>query len=126
MATKPTLLIIDDDPEMRGLYRDRFKEAGFEILEASNGEDGLEIALSQQPSAILLDVMMPKKGGLGVLEILKTMPATKDIPVLILTAYPADEYKEKSLRYGAMSFLSKSETMPGDIVEKVKVLLSMP
>lgn len=123
MATKPTLLIVDDDPEMRGLYKSRFSEAGFQILEAGNGEDGLEVALSQKPSAILLDLMMPKKGGLGALEILKTMPETKDIPVIILTAYPVDEYKDKSLRWGAVHFLSKSETMPGDLVEKVKALL---
>jgi CheY-like chemotaxis protein len=123
MSAKPTILIIDDDPEIRGLYKDRFTEAGFEVLEAGNGDDGLELALSQPPQAILLDMMMPKKGGLGVLEILKTMPATKDIPVIVLTAYPADEYKEKSTRWGAIHFFSKAETMPGDIVEKVKALL---
>lgn len=124
MMAKMTILIVDDDPQMRGLYRDRFKEAGFEILEAGNGEDGLEVALSRKPAAILLDLMMPKKGGLGALEVLKTMPETKDIPVIILTAYPVDEYKDKSLRWGAVYFLSKSETMPGDIVEKIRGLIA--
>lgn len=120
---KPKILIIDDDPTLRELYRDRFFKAGFEVLLAANGDDGVEAALTHRPAAILLDVMMPAKGGLGVLEIVKTMPETKDIPVIILTAYPVDEYRQTSERSGAASFLSKSETMPGDLVEKVKALV---
>lgn len=120
---KLKILIIDDDPTLRDLYRERFLKAGFDVLLAANGDDGVEAALTQRPAAILLDVMMPAKGGLGVLEIVKTMPETKDIPVIILTAYPVDEYRQKSQRSGAAHFLSKAETMPGEVVKRVQELL---
>lgn len=121
---KPTILVIDDNPTIRQLYQQRFREAGFRVLLASNGDEGLTLAISGQPAAILLDIMMPVKGGLGTLEVLKTMPETRAIPVIMLTAYPADEYRDKSGRSGAAAFLSKAEITPGDIVKKVQELLA--
>ena len=124
MADKPTILIVDDDPTIRDMYEQRFQKAGFEVIVASNGDEGMKQALTHRPKAILLDIMMPTKGGLGTLEVLKTMPETKDIPVVVFTAYPADQYKETSQRTGAAHFLSKSEVMPGEVVEKVQALLA--
>lgn len=119
MTTKLKVLIIDDNPTIQDLYKQRFIEAKFEVLQATNGDLGIELALTKQPVAILLDLMMPVKGGLGVLDVVKTMPQTKAIPVFVLTAYPADEYRDKSLRAGVAGFFSKAETMPGDVVAKV-------
>ena len=123
MKEKPKILIIDDDPTIRELYTDRFRKAHFSVLLASNGDDGIEQALTLQPQAILLDVMMPTKGGLGTLEVLKTMPETKHIPVVVFTAYPTDQYKDVSTRGGASGFFSKSAVMPGEVVEKIKGLI---
>ncbi len=123
MPAKQTILVIDDNPTIRELYQQRFREAGFNVLLATNGDDGLEMALTKKPQAILLDIMMPVKGGLGTLQVLKTMPETQAIPVIILTAYPADEYRLKSSRTGAAAFISKAETTPGEIVTKVQELL---
>lgn len=120
---KHTVLVIDDNPTIRDLYQQRFREAGFHVYLATNGDEGLKTALAKRPEAILLDVMMPVKGGLGTLEVLKTMPETRDIPVIVLTAYPADEYRQKSGRSGAAAFISKSETTPGDIVKRVQELI---
>lgn len=124
MSNKPTVLIIDDNPTIQDLYKARFRDAGFEVVSATNGKDGVEQALSLRPAAILLDLMMPVKGGLGALDILKTMPETRTIPVIVLTAYPVDEYRDKSERAGAAHFLSKADTMPGEVVEKVQALLA--
>ncbi len=121
--TRLSVLLIDDDPILRKLYEQRFRKAGFDVLLATNGQEGTELALAHRPQAILLDLMLPVKGGLGVLDILKTLPETKDIPVIILTAYPVQEYREKSARVGAAQFISKAETMPGDVVAKVQDLL---
>ncbi|MBI4175272.1 response regulator [Candidatus Berkelbacteria bacterium] len=122
---KPTILIIDDDPEIRKLYQARFKAAHFVVHLASNGDDGVKTALSEKPAVILLDLMMPVKGGLGALDILKTMPETRNIPIVIVTAYPVDEYRAKSDRSGAALFLSKAETPPGEVVAKIQKILGI-
>lgn len=123
---KYRILVVDDDKTLREMYSDRLKHDGYEVLTATNGDEGLEIALTEQPDVILLDLMMPKKGGLGVLEVLKSQPTTVKIPVMILTAYPEDEYREKSSRAGAAHFIAKSETTPAEVVAKVEALLKGP
>lgn len=122
MSTKIKVLIIDDDPSIRELYENRFRKAGFQVSLASNGDEGIQKALEERPSVILSDLMMPAKGGLGVAEVLKTMPETRDIPLVIITAFPSDEYRDKSARIGAAQFISKSETMPAEVVEIVQKL----
>lgn len=124
MTKKQTVLIIDDDPTLQDMYSERLKKAGFVVISATNGDLGITKALEDRPDAILLDLMMPVKGGLGALDVLRTMPETKAIPIIILTAYPSDEYHEKSTRAGADLFLSKSEIMPGEVVAKVEALLA--
>lgn len=123
---KHRILVVDDDKTLREMYAERLKHDGYEVLTATNGEEGLEIALTQQPAVILLDLMMPKKGGLGVLEVLKSQPTTEHIPVMILTAYPEEEYRDKSTRAGAAHFIAKSETTPAEVVAKVEALLRGP
>lgn len=123
MVAKPKILIIDDDPTLQEMYRARFRKAKFEVLQAANGDQGIIMAFETKPDVILLDLMMPIKGGLGVLDVLKSMPATRDTPIVILTAYPSDEYHQKGTRSGAALFLSKSEVMPGDVVAKIQALL---
>jgi len=123
MANKKKILIVEDDKAILEMYLERFKNENFDVIEAVDGEDAMEKAIRENPNVIILDLLLPKKGGLSVLEVLKSQPGTKDIPVVIMTAYPRDEYREKSIRNGAALFLSKSETMPGELVEKVKSII---
>lgn len=120
MNKKKKVMIVEDDEPLREMYKERFKRENFDVVTVSNGQDAIDVALREIPSIILLDLLLPKKGGLAVLEILKSQPPTRDIPVIILTAYPREEYREKSARNGAVLFLSKSDTVPGEVVEKVK------
>ena len=124
MAKKTKVLIVEDDKPLRDMYLERFKSEKMEVITAEDGEEAVEVALREVPDIILLDLFLPKKGGLSVLEVLKTQPATREIPVIILTAYPREEYREKSLRNGAVYFLSKSDTVPADVVDKVKEVIS--
>lgn len=124
MDVKSKVLIVDDDDVILGMYKERLKAAKLEVLEARDGEKGLEVAFGEVPDLILLDLFLPKKGGLSLLEILKSNPHTMHIPVIILTAYPREEYKQKGMRNGASAFLSKSDTKPGEVVEKIKELIN--
>lgn len=123
MNKKPKVLIVEDDKAILEMYEERFKKEKMAVIVAENGEEALEQALRELPNVILLDLLLPKKGGLSVLEVLKSQPETRDIPVVIVTAYPREEYRQKSQRNGAVMFLSKAETMPGEVVEKVKSVM---
>ncbi len=117
------ILIVEDDKTLREMYKTRFLKERFEVFSAANGRDGIDIAMARLPDIILLDLMLPERGGLGVLQILKSRIETRDIPVIILTAYPRDEYRIMAEKYGAKMFLSKVETQPGDLVETIKDLI---
>ncbi len=121
---QPKVLVVDDDQALLEMYTMRLKEEAFEVIVARNGEEALARAVDSKPDVILLDVMMPKVNGFDVLDILKSTPETKNIPVLILTVLIQDIDRERGLKAGAEDYLVKSETMPGQVIEKVKQVLS--
>ena len=119
----PVIVIVEDDSALSKMYEERFKSEKFIVALAKDGDEAINKINLEKPDIILLDLMLPKRGGLGVLQILKTLPQTKNIPVIILTAYAQDEYKKVAQANGAVEFLSKSETMPVEVVKKVKEII---
>jgi CheY-like chemotaxis protein len=81
---KRRILVVDDNFTFHQLVEVVFND-GFEVLKASDGQEGMELAKSGKPDVILLDVMMPKVSGIEMLRSLQTDEATKTIPVLVLT-----------------------------------------
>jgi two-component system alkaline phosphatase synthesis response regulator PhoP len=123
MPNGKTILIVDDDLTLREMYVARLQAEGFNVDSAKDGEEAIKKAKENNPSVILLDIMMPKINGLDVLKMLKTDESTKGIPVLLLTALIQDIDKAKGLSSGADDYIVKSETMPGEVIEKVKAAL---
>lgn len=124
MAEKQKILIIEDDVYTRDLYEEILKEAGFEIEIAIDGEEGLVKAQEGGYSLILLDLMMPKLDGLGLLEGLeKKKPKKKNGPIVLLTNLAHDPVIKEGLAKGATSYLIKSDLTPEQLVEKVKGFL---
>lgn len=118
------ILLIEDDEFTRELYEDVFKGAGFELESAPDGEIGLTKAREGGYDVILLDVMMPKLDGLGVLKGLKTTPATKSNgPILLLTNLAHDPVVKEALATGAKDCMVKADYNPDELVEKVKTYL---
>jgi CheY-like chemotaxis protein len=111
------VLVIDDEPDVLMLCRVNLELAGHEVVEASNGEDGLELALSQRPDAIVLDLMLPKLDGISVLEALGADQQTRDVPVILLTAKTQREDRRAAWRAGCTEYLTK----PFSPVDLVKV-----
>ena len=101
------ILIIDDDLHNREILRARLEQAGYEVIEAENGDKGIEAANEQAPDAIVLDVMMPKKDGWATCKALKGDAKTRNMPVIMLTALnqPIDELR--GWECGVDEFLSK-------------------
>ena len=124
MATNKKILVIEDDSMIMDMYELRLGEAGYEVLKAKTGDEGLKQAKEVKPDLILLDIIMPGLDGFGVLETLKKESATKEIPVLLLTnlAQEADQVKGKKL--GALDYLVKADKTPFQIVEYINKLLN--
>lgn len=101
------ILIVDDEPGIVRLLGLRLKAKGYEVYEASDGFQGVTIAEQETPDLILMDIKMPNMGGIMAFEELIKLEATKDIPVLFMTAFPTAEIKDQVLKMGAKGCMSK-------------------
>jgi CheY-like chemotaxis protein len=101
------ILIADDNQQNRELLEAYLADDGHEILMAADGRQTLDVTLEQKPDLILLDIMMPKLSGYEVCQRLKENPATRGIPVLMVTALRDMGDIEKAVTAGADDFLSK-------------------
>lgn len=118
------ILIVEDDPLMSRMYQKIFTFEGYEVIMAGDGEEGLEKAKLEKPTIVLLDVMMPKMNGLEMLEKLKLDPASKSIPVVMLTNLAGEKDAETALSKGAVKYIVKSEYEPKQVVNMVKEILA--
>lgn len=118
------VLIIDDNPSLTDLYRERFELDGFEVLSAFDGKVGLELAQSAKPDCIILDLMLPGIPGEKVLVELRNDETTKDIPVVITTAFIKNDQEIDSLKKLANDFVMKTDITPNKLSEMVKKLIA--
>jgi DNA-binding response OmpR family regulator len=101
------ILVADDDPDIRDIVSFRLRRAGYETVEASNGDDALKLAHERPPALCILDVMMPRVNGFEVVRELRGNPTTEGIPILMLTASVQDKDVAKGLETGADDYLRK-------------------
>ena len=111
------ILIIDDEQVLLDLYRDVLVEKGHNVLTARRGEDGIKIAMQEQPELILLDILMPDMNGFDVAEHLKSQDVTKNIPIYLLTNLPEESSDEKAKQLGVAGYLMKAMTEPGELAK---------
>ncbi|MCL6494890.1 MAG: response regulator [Ignavibacterium sp.] len=101
------ILVIDDLPENVFMLQDRLEHEGYEVITAYNGSTGIEKAISELPDLILLDVMMPDITGIEVCRRLVNDPATKDIPIILVTAKSGADDTKEGLEAGAFDYIKK-------------------
>lgn len=123
MAKK--VLIIEDDPPYRKIYKRKFEVSGYEVDVAENGEEGLEKMRSFSPDIVFVDLMMPKMDGFQVLDAAKADTELKDIPIIVLTNLSTSEDADKVLQKGALTIMVKSDTEPNAIVAKAGEVLGV-
>ena len=116
------ILIIEDEPDLSRLLEFYLQHRGYDTLVAHDGMTGFEQASRRWPDLIILDLMLPKMHGLEVCRLLKSNPHTSRIPVLILTALEADEYREQGFAAGADGYLVKPFEMT-ELLARVQTLL---
>jgi len=107
MADSPTILLVEDNDDNLRIYSTILTYAGYNVLEATDGESGLATARSEQPNLILMDVSIPKIDGWEVTRILKADPATATIPVVALTAHALASDRERATEIGFDGYIPK-------------------
>lgn len=122
---KKQILAVEDYPSTLRALVDKFTREGFDVLEARDGEEGLELALKEHPDLILLDLKMPKMDGITMLKNLQADDSSKDIPVIILTNLNELEKMAEALESEAYDYLVKTDWKLKDIVKKVKEKLGI-
>ena len=127
-TTRPenkVILVVEDELSLaRALVEKLFKE-GFSVIEARNGEEGLQVALREHPDLILLDIVMPKMDGITMLTKLREDSWGKGARVVILTNLSDDLSVDKSIQYGAFDYLVKTDWKIEEVIEKIRARLGL-
>lgn len=105
------ILVVDDEVDFIEAVKIRLEAMDYDVISATNGKDGVARAKKDQPSLILLDLVMPKSNGFEALSKLKSDPATSEIPVIIITAKSDTEYILDAGKLGAADYIMKPVSM---------------
>ena len=116
------ILIIDDDPNVLAMLAALFTKPGNEIVTAQNGSEGVLMAQNSPPDAVIVDLMMPEMNGHQVCANLRSHPATRKIPILMLTAVRELPAAMKGMASGANDFMTKP-FQNDEVVARVEALL---
>lgn len=116
---KIKILIVDDDVPLRELYVEIFKNANYEVLEAGDGVDGLDIASKNMPDVIFTGIVMPRMDGFAMMESLKKTVMTANIPVVISSHMGREEDQQRANALGAKDFIIRDITRPIEVVERI-------
>ncbi|MBU3978878.1 response regulator, partial [Patescibacteria group bacterium] len=120
------IILVEDDPFLHKLYKDVLTIAGYNVVSAKDGEEGLNtIKNNVDASLILLDLMMPKLNGIDVLKELKKDPATKDLSVIVLTNLKEGAIIQEALKLGANAYLLKADYTPAQITDTVRQYIDL-
>lgn len=114
------ILIIDDNQSLRDALRDGLTSVGFEVIEATDGDEGLAAAYTNKPDLILLDIMMPKMNGYQVLKLLRADAWGKDVKVLLLTSLDDISNIAQGVELKSNEYIIKSNESLQSILKKVK------
>jgi CheY-like chemotaxis protein len=117
------ILVVEDTELLRRIYHDKLAQEGYRVLTACDGLDALSVIHANPVDLILLDLIMPRMGGLDVLENVKADPRTASIPVVILTNLGEESAIERAVELGAVDYLIKNSAKPADVAEKIRLVL---
>ncbi|GAB4274307.1 MAG: hypothetical protein Kow0056_02460 [Coriobacteriia bacterium] len=118
-----TILVVEDTELIRRMYADKLTADGYQVLTAGDGQQALNILRNNTVDLIVLDLIMPVMSGLEALEVIKSDPRTKDLPVLVLSNLGQESDVERGLEMGATDYLVKNSAKPADVAEKIRLIL---
>jgi len=121
---KHSVLCIEDDALLREILVEKLKSSGYKTLEASTGEQGIEVMQEKKPDIILLDLILPGIDGFEVLTKIQNNKDVQHIPVLILSNFGQAKDIKRGRELGAQDYLIKANLNPSEVVRKVGTFLS--
>ena len=113
------ILLIEDEEIMLNLLQRKLTQENYEVLIARDGQEGLEVMEKELPDLVLLDIIMPKKGGFEVMEEMGKIPKLKNIPVIIVSNSGQPVELDRARKLGAKDWLIKTEFDPQEVIDKV-------
>jgi len=118
----PTVLIVEDEAALVTLLRYNLEREGFTVVEAHDGEEALTVARERNPDLVLLDWMLPLMSGIEVCRQLRRQPATRNLPIVMLTARGEESDKLRGLDSGADDYVTKPFS-PSELIARIKAVL---
>jgi len=117
-----TILIVEDHIDSRELLADQLEFSGYTVLQAEDGENGERLAMEENPDLIILDLSLPGKSGLDVVQTLRQGENSRNIPIVALTAHAKPEDEQKALEAGCVVYIAKP-VKPKDVLLKIEKFL---
>jgi two-component system cell cycle response regulator DivK len=117
-----TILYVEDNELNRKIVRDLLRRTSYRLIEAPDGETGIEMALEQRPGLILMDVQLPKISGFEATRRLRAEPATRDTPIVAITSFALSGDEQRAKEAGASTYLAKPYS-PFTLLEMIRKLL---
>jgi PleD family two-component response regulator len=118
------MLLVDDDADMRNLYAEVFRSAGFEVREAKDGLEGLEMATSERPDVVFTGIIMPRMDGFALTEALRANVATASIPIAFSSHLGRQEDQKRAKEMGIDDFIVRDIVTPNEAVLRIQSLIS--
>lgn len=119
---KPTVLVIEDEASLVTMLRYNLEKDGFNVAEASDGEEAMTVADEVEPDVIILDWMLPRMSGIEVCRQLRRKSSTRNVPILMLTARGEEVDKVRGLNVGADDYMTKPFSLP-ELLARMRALL---
>ena len=119
---KKRILVIEDNEDNRRIVRDLFTSAGYELIEAVTGEDGVALAQRERPDLILMDIQLPGFDGYEATRRIKADPTLAGVPIIVVTSYALSGDDVKAMAAGADGYVSKPFS-PRALLAKVREFL---
>ena len=117
------ILIVEDDMMLNKIYQTKLGMLGYQVVASYDGEDGLRKIETENPSIVLLDLMLPKKNGFEVLEAVKQNMKLSHIPIVLLSNLGQEEDRQRGLGLGAVDFLVKSNVKLETVINRIEGIL---
>lgn len=117
---KKIILVVEDEEPMQLVLRDVLKVEGYNVLEAKNGIEGLELALKEHPDLILLDILMPKMDGLEMLKRLREDKWGLNVPVIVLTNLSDNEDIAKAVEEDVFEYFVKTDIRIDEVIQRIR------
>lgn len=119
------IVLIEPDDFLAEIYSAKFRQEGFKVKRAADGEQGLKLVEREKPDIILLDILLPKKDGFEVIRELKSQNGLNKIPIIVVTNLGQKEDIDKALALGAADYVIKAHFVPSETISTIKKLLKI-